>query len=752
MLHPHAAPPPSPPPTDPGPVPGYRLRCKIGEGGAAEVFEAERIAGGERAAIKILRHRHEGDAVAVERMRFEAEALMRLRHPNVVAVEGFGTTTDGRPYVVMELLRGHRLLDVLRDRGCLPVPEAAELVQQLLAGLGAAHAFGIVHRDVKLENLFLCEGDGGRRALKILDFGIAKLLPGAAHAPPLPAVRSREGVLLGTPKFLSPEQALCRPVDARTDVYGACLAMYELVAGRAPFDHVDGYAELLQAHVSEDPRPPSALASQPIEPAVDDVILRGLAKRPDDRWASAAELSAALGRAVAMKPAASGRMTTEDPVSDPAWSMKPGDRFHQLEIVQPLGAGGHGEVYLVEHVHKNERFALKVMYLEDTNDAGKVRRALSTSKASYRVQHANVVRIEDLGCEPDGRVWVLMEHLDGASIRALLDRQEGRLSLPLAFHVAIEAAWGLDAAHELGIIHRDVKPDNVWLTRAGAVKVLDWSLAKVIPEGIQTTRRKTGFGTAPYMAPETLRGADPDARIDVYGLGIMLYEMIAGHPYTDAMRDTQEMIRRHLFVEPAPLSRVAGLPPYVDELLGRATAKDPARRFFSVAEMARAMIAVRDRLREDAERGLVAIEIPAGEPALVARPWARSEYQPPRAPPERETEPPAPSRRMVLPTSAVPLARTERLPGPATGLGGTIRMVSQWAAPVPPPALPKKRSSAPTMVLALAVAATVVAGGVGALQWARGHRQPPAAPDADAGAPNAGSAQNAPGPSFDAKK
>jgi serine/threonine-protein kinase len=218
------------------------------------------------------------------------------------------------------------------------------------------------------------------------------------------------------------------------------------------------------------------------------------------------------------------------------------------------------------------------------------------------------------------------------------------------------------------------------------------------------------------------------------------------------MRDTQEMIRRHLFVEPAPLSRVAGLPPYVDELLGRATAKDPARRFFSVAEMARAMIAVRDRLREDAERGLVAIEIPAGEPALVARPWARSEYQPPRAPPERETEPPAPSRRMVLPTSAVPLARTERLPGPATGLGGTIRMVSQWAAPVPPPALPKKRSSAPTMVLALAVAATVVAGGVGALQWARGHRQPPAAPDADAGAPNAGSAQNAPGPSFDAKK
>jgi serine/threonine protein kinase len=183
----------------------------------------------------------------------------------------------------------------------LPVPEAAELVQQLLAGLGAAHAFGIVHRDVKLENLFLCEGEGQR--LKILDFGIAKLLPGSAHAPPLPSVHSREGVMLGTPKFLSPEQALCRPVDARTDVYGACLVLYELIAGRDPFHDKDGYAELLEAHVSEEPRPPSALAPQPIEPAVDDVVLRGLAKRPDDRWASVEELAVALGRAVAMRPA-----------------------------------------------------------------------------------------------------------------------------------------------------------------------------------------------------------------------------------------------------------------------------------------------------------------------------------------------------------------------------------------------------------------------------------------------------------------
>jgi hypothetical protein len=430
----------------------------------------------------------------------------------------------------------------------------------------------------------------------------------------------------------------------------------------------------------------------------------------------------------------------EDAVSEPEWSFKPGDRFHQLEIVRPLGAGGQGEVYLAEHVHKNELFALKVMRLEDRNDAGKVRRALSTSKASYRIQHANVVRVEDLGCEPDARVWVLMEYLLGSSIGVLLARQGGRLSLPLALHVAIEAAWGLDAAHEMGIIHRDVKPDNVWLAPGGGVKVLDWSLAKVIPEGIQTTRRKSGFGTAPYMAPEALRGADPDARVDVYALGIMLWEMIAGHPFPDAMRDTQEMIRRHLYVEPTPLSRAAGLPPYVDDFMRRAVAKDPAARFFTVAEMAREGMALRDRLLEDAGRGVFAIEIPPGEPAVVTNPSGRRAYEPPRPPPEREAEPAAPSRRMVLPTGAVPLARTQLLP---EALGGTVRMTPQPTrspeTPPPAPAVQRGRLLPSPLrggagggvsrrpVLLVMVLSTAIAGTVGAVAWTRLRPAPPPA-------------------------
>ena len=311
---------------------------------------------------------------------------------------------------------------------------------------------------------------------------------------------------------------------------------------------------------------------------------------------------------------------------------KPGDVFYQFEVIRRLGAGLHGEVYLVEHRHTRDRFALKMMHLEDVTQASRVRRALSTALANYRIQHANVVKVHNLSCEEDGRVWVLMEYLEGCSIGDLLARQRGRVSIPLALHIAIEAAWGIDAAHEMRIIHRDIKPENLWLSSQGTVLVIDFSLAKVIPDGIQTTQHKTGFGTAPYMAPEALRAVDPDARVDIYALGIVLWQMLGGtHPFQSVMRDTTEMIRRQLYVAVPRLSEVAGLPAYVDTFMDRALAKSPTDRFLTMAEMAQAMLKLRDRLRADAERGELIVEVAAGEPRFADSPWRRRAYHAARA-------------------------------------------------------------------------------------------------------------------------
>jgi serine/threonine-protein kinase len=287
---------------------------RLADGGTAEVYEAVHLSLDKRFVVKLLKPELATDPRAIERMRFEAQALGRLKHVHLPAVSDCGLTACARPFFVMERLEGHTLLVELRRRGCLPVAEAVGLVQQLCTGLEAAHQLGIVHRDIKLENLFLSEPEG-RRILKILDFGIAKLLPDAdpSLAPAPPAIPSQEGVPLGTPQFLSPEQALCRPVDARTDVYGAATVLYELIVGHSPFAHRSDLAALLEAHVSEPPCPPSEVASQPIEPAIDDVVLRALSKRPEDRHASAAELSAALDRVLTMLPHAELAAAREPP-------------------------------------------------------------------------------------------------------------------------------------------------------------------------------------------------------------------------------------------------------------------------------------------------------------------------------------------------------------------------------------------------------------------------------------------------------
>jgi serine/threonine-protein kinase len=587
------------------------------------------------------------------------------------------------------------------------------LVQQLLAGLSAAHAVGVIHRDIKLENLFLCAPRDGHRTLKILDFGIAKVLPSAdASRAPMPiAIQTLDEIPLGTPRFLSPEQALCLQVDERTDVYGAGMVLYELLVGRDPFFHVDGYIELLRAHVSQVPFPPSCLSPQSIAIAVDEVVLRALAKRPDDRYATAAELSAALGElgdrrgnGAADQPGrVSYRRDRGEPERMGAMNEAPalalGSVFHEYRVVRLLGQGLHGQVFEVAHLHTGQAFALKVMRLEDRNDAKKVQRALTTAKGAYTIQHANVVRVHNLSCEPDGMVWMLMELLSGRPLARILT--PGRPCSPLfALNVAIEIAWGLDAAHEVGITHRDIKPDNVFITAESVVKIVDFSIAKVIPAGIQTTQRGYGVGTAACMAPDTIKGGEPDARFDVYSLGIVLWEMLAGyHPFHDAAGDVNEIIRRQAFVELGPLSLLLHLPEYLDVLIRRATAKDPNQRFFSVAQMAKEMARVRDQLQEDAAAEKIVLRrAPPGEPTL-RNPLAHRENRSARVP-ESEPAPPMPRERVVVATRTAPHALAATLPLPSASPSAVARVAT--------PASRRRRPRTTTVLVALVVIASAL--------------------------------------------
>ncbi len=267
----------------------YSIVARLGEGGMGVVYAAEHALLGRRAAIKVLQPELSRRPEVVERFFNEARAMTAIGDPGIVQVFDFGVGTDGRAYIVMELLEGESLDDRLRRCGPLPARTALRIARQVATSLAAAHARGIVHRDLKPENIFLvrdAEAADGERP-KILDFGIAKLSEDNSRS------RTRTGAFLCTPVYMSPEQ--CRgagDVDGRSDVYALGCVLFHLVAGRPPFDH-SGVGEIIAAHLRE-PAPAPSQVLPGVPASVDAVVARCLAKSPDERYPSMIELARAL--------------------------------------------------------------------------------------------------------------------------------------------------------------------------------------------------------------------------------------------------------------------------------------------------------------------------------------------------------------------------------------------------------------------------------------------------------------------------
>jgi serine/threonine-protein kinase len=270
----------------------YRILDKIGEGGMGAVYLAEHTLLGRRAAIKVLLPSFSADQAIVRRFFNEARAVTRIADPGIVQVFDFGIHTDNSAFIVMELLEGETMSRRQKRVRRFAASDAVRLVRMTCTSLAAAHAKGVVHRDLKPDNIFIV-GDpavtGGERP-KILDFGIAKL---SGEAPEMH--KTRTGALIGTPMYMSPEQ--CRgagEVDHRSDIYSIACVTYKLITGRPPFDG-NGSGEVIAAHLREPP--PFAAALVPDLPDMIDLILqRCLKKDPAQRYQSMTELADALGQ------------------------------------------------------------------------------------------------------------------------------------------------------------------------------------------------------------------------------------------------------------------------------------------------------------------------------------------------------------------------------------------------------------------------------------------------------------------------
>jgi serine/threonine protein kinase len=633
----------------------YRVVEMLGEGAMGVVLMGEHVTIGRRVAIKILKlHAARAPEKAKERFLREARMISMINHDNVVQISDFGETADGLPFFVMEYLEGEDLSLLLRREGRQSWSRVKFIAVQICRALRAAHSVGVIHRDMKLENCFMVARPDVEDFIKVLDFGIAKIIEGDAEQKQGEnrlSTLTRTGEVVGTAAYMAPEQAKGEHLDARTDLYSVGIMLYELLVGCRPFD-ADSVIGLMHKQAFEAPRRPSEVAPHAgILSSMDAVILKALEKDPDDRYQSAGEMLEAIEVVAA-------RMPTHPNLAGETLQSR-------YKLIERIGVGGMGTVYLARHTTIGRRLAVKILHNEYVRLYKG--RFLQEAKAASQINHDNVVQITDYGETNAGQPFLVMEYLEGECLSDTLKR-EGQLPWSRVKHISIQLCRGLQAAHAAGIVHRDIKPDNCFRVSKDDnddhIKILDFGIARMTNTGAKITVTGDIIGTAAYMAPEQARGdKDVDHRVDIYAIGIMMYEMLAGVRPFDG-QDDFAILHQHIYSQPVPLSHHAARVPHgAQAVVFKAIEKAPSARYSSVREMISAIAAIAD---VDKDLVVETVSLLTGEvhqPAVNVSAIACEIYQPVVSTPSASSPMFVPDPRFSSPT--IPEVRP--FPQSATG-------------------------------------------------------------------------------------
>ncbi|MEE9180600.1 MAG: protein kinase, partial [Vicinamibacteria bacterium] len=563
----------------------YEILELLGEGGMGAVYKARDRAVDRLVALKVLHSQLAWRPEILQRFKQELILARQVTHQNVIRIFDLGMAHDLK-FITMEYVEGQDLASLLSQRGKFTPEESARIIQQVCRALNAAHSAGVIHRDLKPQNIMM--GTQGR--VLVMDFGIAR----SAEMKSL----TQTGQMIGTPEYMSPEQAKGEKVDHRTDLYAAGLIFYELLLGKMPYKANTARGSLLK-RMQEQAVPPAEL-DPTIPRFMSDLVVKCLQIDPERRYQSAVEILQDLearkaprtpeaiapspAKAIAPSPAEAITPPPAPPSSGMTGQLPAYVSFgNRYEILELLGEGGMGRVYKAWDRELEKLIALKTVRSEMASNPELVKRFKQELLLARKITHKNVIRIHDLG-EAEGVRFFTMEYIHGESLKHLVERQ-GKISAEEVVPLVKQMLGALEEAHSQGVIHRDLKPENIMIDQEGVLYIMDFGIARSAQDTGGMTATGAMIGTPDYMSPEQVRGQKADAQSDIFSFGVILYKMLTGElPYQGDTAASRVMMR--LSKSPRPPSEIhSEIPKYLESIVVKCLDVDRELRYKNAKEV-----------------------------------------------------------------------------------------------------------------------------------------------------------------------